>query len=91
MENLKINRTFNGTIIHSEKTLFAASLVGREVNIFTDAEIPASLIDDLDNSGIVKVIELDRKKGFINMQKKDFFCVDKFEKIVLFIFEKYSL
>ena len=61
------------------------------VSCHASGKLTSPMIDDLEQSGIVSVEEVDYEKGFIKILPKSFYSIEKMTDVFVFVFEKYNL
>jgi hypothetical protein len=80
------------TILSSRDTeIFFYSRGKRVVVVFEPSGLTASMLDDMEASGIVTVENARLQAGFVTLLQKDFYDRLKFAGILYSLFEKYGL
>jgi hypothetical protein len=80
------------TIIGSRKTdIFFYEQDENVLTVFDPCVLTASMLDDLEASGIVKVENAKLQSGFAVLSRKEFYDRMKFANVIYSLFEKYNL
>jgi hypothetical protein len=61
------------------------------VTVFSSSKLTASMLDDMEASGIVEIRHASLNEGLVLMDRKEFYDREKFTNVIVALFEKYNL